>query len=187
METNILDNELQHEQIDIDEIQYAGFWIRFLASIIDSFALIPITLLNLYNLYFLKNIPLELFITLIAIVYKPFMEAKYGATLGKMALKIKVLNSDNKSIEIKHALLRYIPWVVGIFISLYSSYILFNNPDFLITKGWTESSLIQAELIPKWLTYINSFTMIIFGVFIAFTTKKQGLHDFIANTVVVKK
>jgi uncharacterized RDD family membrane protein YckC len=93
-------------------VVYAGFWIRFVAFIIDSIILTVI------------QIPISLIIEgtgvlllmglLVGIVYDVgFWVANDGATPGKMALGIKVRMANGEPIDVGPALLRY----VGLYLS----------------------------------------------------------------------
>lgn len=99
-------------------VEYASFLSRFLAGLIDAVLLmivaIPIGMVfssgNVENAYTAN--PLG---NLIWAVYSVFMINKYGATLGKMALGIRVQNqTTGANLTIVEAILRE---VVGKFLS----------------------------------------------------------------------
>jgi uncharacterized RDD family membrane protein YckC len=126
----------------LEQLHYAGFWIRLVAFIIDRFILgaigfvIGLFVTNLGELILLEIIA--------AAVYSIAFWVGQGATPGKMAVGIKVVMTNGEPIELGAACLRYVGYIV--------------------------SSLI-------------------FGIgylMIAFSAEKKGLHDNIANTVVVK-
>jgi hypothetical protein len=77
--------------------QYAGFWIRFVAYIIDSI------------------IMGVLFFTIIGwIIYMPLMWAWKGATLGQMALGLKVVRAaDGGPISAGTAILRFVGLIIA--------------------------------------------------------------------------
>jgi uncharacterized RDD family membrane protein YckC len=154
---------------------YAGFWLRFVAYVIDSiivyviqsFIFIPV--LGLLGITFASDFDnMEnmsdaeamgmlgammafsggafLLITIISILYWSLMESsKYQATVGKLALGLKVTDMEGKNLDFTKSLIR--------------------NACKIISQ------------------------MILFVGFImaGFTEKKQGLHDMIAGTLVVKK
>ncbi len=92
--------------------------------------------------FFRNNLPSEIFV----ILYYTLMESsKYQATLGKIALGIKVVDTANQGLTFAKALLR------------------------------TLSKLISGALLAI------GYIMIIFD------ERKQGLHDKIADTFVVKQ
>jgi uncharacterized RDD family membrane protein YckC len=124
------------------QLQYAGFWIRLVAFIIDRIILgfigfaLGLVVANLWELLLLE--------ILAQAVYTIAFWVGQGATPGKMAVGIKVVMTNGEPIELGAACLRY----VGYFFS--------------------------------WLILGIGFLMI------AFSAEKKGLHDNIANTIVVK-
>lgn len=137
-----------------NEYEYAGFWIRVGATLIDSIIFsmftIPITMIiygdsmwktNSYIMGpadFLINWVLPVFATILFWLYK-------SATPGKMICKLKILNEEDGQ-----------PLSIGQAIGRYLAYFLSMLPFFL-------------------------------GIFwIAFDKKKQGWHDRLARTVVVR-
>jgi len=154
---------------------YAGFWMRFVAIIIDgiiigvaqSFIFVPIlaalglgfassaqtmdfsdpeqaagmiaSIGALIGGYWILSLSIQ-------VLYFSFMEAsKFQATLGKMALGIKVTDLNGGKLDFGKAFIRNISKILSYMI-LFIGYIM---------AGFTE--------------------------------KKQGLHDMIASTLVVKK
>jgi len=80
------------------DIRFANFGSRFGASLIDGIILaaiiFPVTYFNVTS----WKIPYLFILTsLLEIVYKPFLEYRYGATLGKMAAGIQVLGHQFQS------------------------------------------------------------------------------------------
>ena len=183
MENQILDNNLLKN--DTNQPKWAGFWIRVGATLIDILVYLPLIGLNMYNLYVLKSLPLQLIITAIMLAYKPFMEYKYGATLGKMAVKIKVVNSNLESISLGQSIIRYSPWLLGQVFSIIGTVLLFQHSDFEIASGMMEMGLLQQEVISPIYNYISSAVLLISVVVVAFQAKKQGLHDLLAGTYCI--
>ena len=78
---------------------YAGFWHRFAANIIDILILIlPCLLVSIIPL-----LPL----VISWLYYALFHSSKYQATIGMMALKIKIYNENEGSISFGRATGRY--------------------------------------------------------------------------------
>lgn len=162
------------ERIDVSETQYAGFWLRFLAYVIDYllmyfiqiFAIVPllaffgIALISFDQLNELnpeEMLPFViaavgvfaifgLFFAIIGWLYFAIMESSaQQATLGKMVLGIKVTDMQGNRITFLQATGRYFGKIL--------SAIIFNIG--FIMAGFTE--------------------------------KKQALHDLMAGCLVVKK
>ena len=108
-----------------DEYEYAGFWIRFAASLIDTLLLLCITtplLAKIYGWgYFLGETegliagPADLLVSWIlpAVVIIAFWLARQ-ATPGKMALKVKVVDAKTGGpLTLGQSLIRYLGYYVS--------------------------------------------------------------------------
>jgi|26BtaG_2_1085354.scaffolds.fasta_scaffold00003_21 uncharacterized RDD family membrane protein YckC len=88
VETLVSENEIQ--------VEYATFWSRAGAYIIDGIIITIVSIvINAINIANFKSFLIYLPVAIIAILYKPFMESKYGATFGKMVLSLKVIGALN--------------------------------------------------------------------------------------------
>jgi uncharacterized RDD family membrane protein YckC len=70
-------------------------------------------------------------------------------------------------------------------ISVISTVLLFQHPDFRIASGITEVGLLQQEIISPAFSYLGSSFMIVSCLVVAFHQSKQGLHDLIAGTYCI--
>jgi len=126
--------------------QYAGFWIRFLAYILDGLILgIPTIIVSLVLVLVTKIPSLQYLVSLVMIVVIVYMDGTLGGTPGKLILGLRIVNEQGKYIGVPMAILRYI------------------------------GRILSAIIL--WI----GFLMIVWD------PKKQGLHDKIAKTYVVKK
>lgn len=125
--------------------QYAGFWLRVGAALIDGLIMLVPTLI--INLIVGNNAAARIFTSLLLPwLYSTLMESSSNqGTLGKMAVGIKVTDADGDQISFGRATGRYFSKIISAII-LYIGFIM-----------------------------------------VAFTGKKQGLHDIIAGTLVVRK
>ncbi|MGB3399999.1 MAG: RDD family protein [Candidatus Deferrimicrobiaceae bacterium] len=148
-----------------EEHQYAGFWIRLVARVIDL-----ILLLAAFNLFILgdrmgadaglwaptgldngigfdqlsvENLTRGVFFLLFPVFYYVYLHGAYGQTFGKMALRIKVLNEDGSSLTYRKAFLRWLGY------------------------------------------FLCDLTLNIGYIWAAFDMRKQGLHDKVCRTIVV--
>tara|TARA_B100001245_G_C22812239_1_gene391130 strand:- start:219 stop:695 length:477 start_codon:yes stop_codon:yes gene_type:complete len=153
---------------------YAGFWLRFVAVIIDGLIvgaiqfIIIMPILGLFGINMAMNMDdgnmsdeqamatafaamgaagsITIVAGLASILYFTIMEAsKFQATFGKLALGLKVTDMNGNPLDFGKALLRNLGKIVSGMI-LYIGYIM-----------------------------------------AGFTDKKQALHDMIAGALVVKK
>lgn len=137
---------------DVD-YEYAGFWIRVLASIIDSLVLmlviVPLVvvagmmgLIDLDAQYTWLDIVVQIF----SVVFYIGCWVKFAGTPGKRILKLKILDAD------------------------------------------TGEHLTTGKAIIRYVGYIISSLVLLLGlIWVAFDKKKQGWHDKMANSVVVKE
>jgi uncharacterized RDD family membrane protein YckC len=126
----------------VTRVEYAGFWIRFAAAIIDG---ILLGILGWILREALGNNLGSTFNFLIGLAYYAGMESSARqATIGKSLLGLKVTDLEGNRISIGRALGRYLAKI------------------------------------------ISAFILLIGFIMVAFTAKKQGLHDMIAGTLVVK-
>ena len=89
------------------KVMYAGFWIRFLALILDAIIIGIPSLLLYFVFYFLELPSLQWMVNLAAICLVIFLDGTYGGTPGKLILGLKIVNEKNEFIGIPHAILRY--------------------------------------------------------------------------------
>ena len=83
------------------DIVFAKFWARFGAMLIDGLVVIAIVLPATYfNVIQWKSPWIYIVTSLLTIIYKPFMEYEYGATLGKMAVGIKVVGHQFQKVTL---------------------------------------------------------------------------------------
>lgn len=121
-------------------LTYAGFWIRFAAVFLDGLILgavnfaiglvAGLTASQAVGAEPAGAIALQLVLMLVQLVigisYEAIMIGKYGATLGKMACKIKVVTADGEPVSYARAfgryfakLLSYITCLIGFIIAAF--------------------------------------------------------------------
>jgi len=124
--------------------EYAGFWIRFGAGIVDA-VVVWLIFMALRSLNFLFPVFLYLPSLLFVLLYYWLLTGLKGQTLGKMAVGIKVVNVQGDKPGLGVAALR--------------------------------------EILGK---FISAFTFCLGFFWIAGDPKKQGWHDKIGSTYVIK-
>ena len=165
----------------------AGFWIRVGASIIDSLIFIPIIILSVWNTYSLKNTVVLILTSLPGLIYKPLMESFYGATLGKMSCKIKVIDDNGRKISLFNAYIRFFPFFLSAGVTLAGQLILFSSPQFQSATSWIEISQAQQGSFLVVISYPVSALVLIDCIVVAFTFRKRALHDMMAESFCVYK
>lgn len=140
------------------QLNYAGFWIRFAAKLVDGIILgVPFMIVFIIAMRSAITNPgaepdspflpllLQLGMILVQGAYSIFFIGKYGATPGKMVCKLKVVKSDGSSITFARATGRFF-----------------------------------AEMVSGLVCNIGY-------IIAAFDSEKRALHDHMCNTRVVYK
>ena len=135
--------------------QYAGFWIRFAAALIDTLVFvlvfsIPLTLIYGSDYWTSDELVFgfwDIFLTYIAPIFiTVWFWIKYLGTPGKMALRLRVLDAR------------------------------------------TGSAISTPKAIGRYLGYYVSALPLCLGfIWVGVDKKKQGFHDKLAGTVVVRQ
>lgn len=167
--------------------EHAGFWMRLGAMIIDGLILAPVTLgLTYFNVSGWKSTEVLILLSLIGIIYKPFMEAKYGATLGKMALKLRVVNADYEQASTKEAVLRNIFHLTFSILSFLLTLYIYQDPAFADVDGWSDySALTQTFIGLQAVSGLSGLITIVDGIVLVADDKKRSIHDKIGGTLVI--
>jgi hypothetical protein len=173
------------------EINYAKFWDRVGAYILDALIIGIISFaLNYININGFKSFYLYLPIAIIGILYKPVMESKYGATLGKMTLKLKVIDRDRNKIDFEKSLLRSLIIIIPALFYIPIHYFAFENQYILNADGVFDFSNRLSHTYPAMSIFTKLFGLIfiIDGIMMAADSlTKRSLKDRIANTFVIKE
>lgn len=182
MPVNTNDNQSSSEN---DPLKYARFSVRSLAVIIDAALFLPLVFLSTYNQLSIKSFTLELFISVILMLYKPLMEWKYQATLGKMAMKIKVIAEVGGAMTLPQSFVRSLIFIGVFVISALIDYNVFSHPDFQDVT--TVEQMIE---FPAYLSYRSAhdslrFIILMSVSFMIFDQRHQGVHDKMGRTLVV--
>jgi len=173
---------------------YAGFWKRFWAAIADIAVWYPFAFI-VYNLQSI-NIPAAMVASVIGLfffsAYSIFLNLKYGGTLGKLAVGIRVTKPDGTKIGIREALLR--SSVDIICATLYSGFHIYAitrvDPEAYLSAGFTERGIIVYSLYPNFSKYTNAISDVWYWselIVLLLNKRKRALHDYIAGTVVINK
>lgn len=165
----------------------AGFWIRVGANIIDSLIFLPIAILGIWNMFSLKSTTLLILVSLPGLIYKPVMESFFGATLGKMSCKIKVIDEDGKKLSLLSAYIRFFPFLLSAGVALAGQLILFSSSQFQSATSWVEITQVQQSSFLDVIRYPVNILVLIDCICVAFTFRKRALHDMMAESYCVYK
>lgn len=183
------DQYLDKEFLTPDKFYHATFWDRVWAYLLDGLILLPATLFIYYNFIFIKSFALNVVIGLIAAAYKPILEWLFGATPGKMILKLKVVTEEYKKAGLVQVTARSGFYLISSLLGLIHSYFMFADPNFQkITNvlGLEKITEISLNSPVGNATQLAGMLILISVIFVIFHDKRQALHDIIAKTYVVK-
>ena len=165
--------------------RFDTYWERFWAIAIDSSILTFILQFSkfiTFPAFSLSSILLEIVISNIPYLYAVLMVGKYGQTIGKMIMKVKVVdNATEDSISYSQSFMREIVPMVLVTTSIILNFILFSDIDLENYKVSTLGYILI--FFPSGMLAIWSILEI---VTMLFDDKKRALHDKIAETVVIR-
>ncbi len=165
--------------------KYQTIALRFMAMIIDSIVLIPLWLFGSYLNSSVGSTSLSTFVInsligLAAVFYYILMHAFFGRTIGKMLMKVRVVDVFETSINLGQSAIRSLPQLVPLLVTL-----SFENP-----QGWSGNATqwdVQLAASLKFLLTIFLLVWTVLNVLIALSgDKHRALHDYLAGTIVVK-
>lgn len=129
--------------VKTNSVKYAGFWIRFLAALLDAIIIGIPTMIAYFAVVFGTGIQsLFYIINLAVVVLTIYLDGVKGGTPGKLILGLRIVNEDIKFIGIPKAILRYICKIL--------SAIILGIGYFMI--GWTQKKQGLHDKIAK--TYV---------------------------------
>lgn len=167
--------------------RYQTLFPRIIAAIIDSIVLWPIGLLLNYLMkldILFAVLLLNLINNLLPFIYSIFCHGRYGQTIGKYAMNVKVIDiGEQKSIDFGQALLRdIVPVALTLVLFIYSIFMM----DYSLSGEDLLNNL--SILLPMIILSSLSILWAILEIFSMLTNKKsRAIHDLIAGTVVVKQ
>lgn len=130
--------------MEANATKYAGFWIRFLAALIDGIVLGAVS-------YILGLASTEVFSSqwimqnLLGFLYFIVLTGLWGQTLGKMVIGVRVVRTSGS------------------------------------TAGW--GAIVLRETIGK---FVSIIVLLLGYIWAGFDKHKQGWHDKMADTVVIR-
>lgn len=164
--------------------KYQTFWPRFFAGFIDALVFLPLSFADAF-LSAPERPPVVITIWS-GIVYSSYwlysvlLHSRYGQTLGKMAMKIKVLDLSKERIPtFRQAFLRDIGYIVLNTLSLV--YLVY-----LVLAGEYVAGAEISSLPGRILMWASLGWFLLEIITMATNEKRRALHDYIAGTVVIR-
>src|SRR5687768_17466512 len=165
------------------EKQYRTFWRRFWAGVVDSIIFAPLLLVDswIWNQATPISVRLPWFVlhSLAAPAYSIYMHGRFGQTVGKRVLRVKVIDLSGQPLTTRQAFLRELInlpltawWLVSgvLVVSQGGNIHEPGQPDYGATLAISLSfGLFALELV-------STFA----------SPKRRALHDLVAGSVVVR-
>jgi uncharacterized RDD family membrane protein YckC len=173
---------------------YATFWQRFAALWIDVLVLLPLMVLQGLLESVSKGAALVLVIPMAVAyaAYTIYCHGRFGQTVGKRVMGIRVVRTTGERIGWREAWLRSSVelcfsalGVIGSFVALAA----ISDADYY-GVGWMQRAQNVGAHEPAWLAWTGTATQIWVWsevLVMLFNKRRRALHDFIAGTVVTSE
>lgn len=187
MENIIAEPENLLQEFESGHSVFGSFRDRFLASLIDGVVLLPLVLIEWFNKSTFKILPLMVFTFLVGFLYKLVLEYRYGATVGKMVLKLKVVKKKFQQVNLAGVLLRNIFDIGQRVFFFVVALIVYLGEDFDSIRSNAEFVAAQNQVV-NMMPYLYGFSIlsVIEVVVLISDKKRRAIHDFIGGTFVIK-
>ena len=172
---------------------YAGFWLRLIAMFIDGVVFLPVAIIYLYTraesweMAVMTTIPYCFLYAL----YNIYFHGRWGRTIGKMVIRIKVVRQDGEDIRYGQAFMRHsVDLVLATLSAAAFSMALDSVKDTGFFHGdWQQLNTLFHNALPPWWNSVKAATQTwVFSELVVLLTNKEkrSVHDFIAGTVVIR-
>lgn len=191
MDTNTLDG---NSGLMDREPRFANFGPRLGATVLDFLIFSPLIFGAGYFQIKAPNFNYYAIIAVLASIYKPIMEGAFGATPGKMILKLKVVGNGLGKLSYVEAFTRYIPWGLALLGTLYFAQMMSQIPGIEDNEGMQDYAVIVAEwqmenmsTPMRWAQNLIGWVPLLSALFMLGNKKRQAVHDQLAQTYVIHK
>jgi uncharacterized RDD family membrane protein YckC len=173
---------------------FATFWQRFAATVIDLLVLLPVSLVQPWVMCFSKSVALLFTVLCSALIigYSICGHGLFGQTVGKWSMGIRVVRVGGdrigwreawlrSSVDILLSAIRVVEWIVAL--------VTLADPEYYGAK-WSQRVANVAAHEPSWTVWATRLGVIWFWsevVTMLFNERRRALHDFIAGTVVISE
>ena len=178
----------------LEESIYAGFWTRFASIILDLLIMLPFILSINYINGLSKSIIYLTSLGNLGLIYffHVFCVIKYGGSPGKLIVGIQIINKNGQKANSYNAWMRHlVPLIHSISIMFITFLAIKNIPDNIYTQvdfmSRAQLILQQNPTLFKIFNIIIKFWIWSEVVILLLNKRKRALHDFIGETVVIKK
>ncbi|WP_038169076.1 RDD family protein [Verrucomicrobium sp. BvORR106] len=164
--------------------KYHTFWPRLWALVLDALIVLPAISLGEYLMRperGLSSVISGLALTsVLPVLYRTLMHARFGQTIGKMVARVKILDaSESKGPSFGQCLLRDLPEYLVTTLTAYHVIELCRGG--IYQPEQPDRSTFAQALDLSYITWWFAEAMVLSANF-----RRRALHDWLAGTVVVK-
>ncbi len=187
------ESPLQLKPIKYDTIKkVASIKKRIAAAFIDALIFILPSFINFqFNTNWIASEVTIIVVGIVGILYKVLMTYHFGGTVGKLALKIRVVNCNMKRVTLKQSILRVLVDSVLILLNwiirIYTLSEIGIDTFTALTNVERGKLLMETSVIYPLFLKVNQIWSIGDSLSVLINGDNRALHDFIAGTIVVKK
>jgi uncharacterized RDD family membrane protein YckC len=175
------------------DMKYAGFWRRLGAGLIDFCVFLPFIVLHAWA--FSVSLTIGVLVSIVSSFLYPgysiYFHGRFGQTIGKMAMKIRVISQNGAPLAWSQACYRS---SVELLLSLAQTATLMVAASRIPGAGydgsnWTDRAQRLEELTPyTWELMVLTNVWVWSELVIMLTNKqRRALHDFIGGSIVVPR
>ncbi len=129
-------------------------------------------------------------LTVLLNAYYIYFYGRWGASLGKMACRIKVVSEDGSPINYRQSFYRCFPYLLYSVLPLVAMFLSFSSLSEDAYSGLQTLEEKAAYLAPDlvfsiWLGFVSNGYCVVAIIVLLFNPRKRTIHDFIAGTMVV--
>ncbi len=155
---------------------------RILAILLDNILLLPLTIVDQYargiDLARGQMLVLLFIISVSYSIYFILMHRLFGQTVGKMLMKVKVLDLAESRISLRRAVLRDLPPIF-----LLAAMFIFTDPLAVVNPDAEPDARL---ILNNPIALIQTIWAITDLIFFLTTKRHRALHDLIAGTIVIR-
>jgi uncharacterized RDD family membrane protein YckC len=175
-------------------MNYASFLQRFVAMWIDFFVLLPLMALQIALGALSSGVAAALVIpvSLSFVAYSIYCHGRYGQTLGKRLVGVRVVRTTGQRIGWREAWLRSsvdtlfsVLGIIGSFVALAT----ITEAEYL-GGDWLQRAVNFGVHQPSWVGWVDIAAQVWIWsevIVMLFNPHRRALHDFIAGTIVVSE
>ncbi|MBB4078148.1 putative RDD family membrane protein YckC [Lewinella aquimaris] len=174
---------------DPTTVPTAGFLPRVAAYLVDQFVMIPVMYATFYFMVEQPLLYAVIALWLVQSLYKPLTESFLGFTVGKWIMRLRVVDrGTNRKIGLNQSFVRYLPFAVSAFATLFVQIRMFETPEFR-----------EVNNLELYVNYMSSFPLnqnllvnicnnlpVFSAVWLIMDPWSRALHDRWAQTFVIR-